>query len=128
MSNAVALSGWVNTGDVEKGPRIAAGNCLAAGLELRELLQLDEPDRREHVAEVHLEAGLEHVVAVAAAFGVSIPGVVSHAVQGQATQPLGRLRLIQRHHPSLPGGQVLRRVEAEARGVTDAADHPFTEA
>ena len=79
---------------------------------LGQLVELDERDRREHVGEIGLVAGDGDVVerAVAAAHQTEVPDRVGDLVR------------VRRDEPALAGGDVLRRVEAEARRFREPAE------
>ena len=86
--------------------------ALARGGVLRELVELHERDRSEHVGEVGLVAGDGDVVerAVAAAHQAQVPDRVRDLVR------------VRRDEPALAGGDVLRRVEAEAGRLGEPAE------
>ena len=77
-----------------------------------ELVELDERDRGEHVAQVRLVAGDGDVVERA----------VAAAHQAQLADRVGERRRVRRDQAALAGGDVLRRVEREAGRVGDRAD------
>ena len=85
--------------------------ALPRGGVLRQLVELDERDRREHVGEVGLVAGNGDVVARA----------VAAAHQAQVADRVGDLVGVRGDEPALAGGDVLRRVEAEARRLRQPA-------
>src|SRR5207253_11431956 len=67
--------------------------------------------------QVVLEARFGDLIVPVAAFGVSVPGVAIHPVQGEHAHP-GRQGLARgRYHSAFPGGHVLRGVKAKGNGV-----------
>ena len=77
-----------------------------------DLVQLDERDRREDVAEIRLVAGHGDVVERA----------VPAPHDAQVVERLGEVVAVRGDQPAFAGGDVLRRVEREARQVGDRAD------
>ena len=74
-------------------------------------VELDEGDRGEHVREVRLEAW-RHLVVV---------GSVATAGQAHVPDRVGDVVAVRRDQPALAGGDVLRRIERQARRVGDPA-------
>ena len=77
-------------------------------------------DRGLQVGHVGLEAGLDDVVAPAAAGQVAAPGVRRHAVQPGPAQPVGTVGVVGGDHAALADREVLGGVEAEADGASRA--------
>ena len=104
----------------ERRDAVEVGEALVVERELAradrrvvlELVELDERDRREDVGEVGLEAPGHLVVARA----------VAPSGEPHAPDPLGDVARGRRDQPSLTRGDVLRRVEREARRVREAAE------
>ena len=76
------------------------------------LVELHERDRREHVGEVRLVTRDRDVVARA----------VASAHQAQVAHCVGDIGAVGRDQAALPGRDVFRRVQGEARRVADRAD------
>ncbi len=95
---------------------VDAGVSRAQGMQALDFFELAQADGGLHVAEVVLEAGLEHLVIPAPLFGVAIPGVLGDAVQAEHAHALGQGGVVGGDHAAFAGGDVLGGVEAEGRG------------
>ncbi len=107
----VALVARERLDAVELGDRLVVGRELAPPdlAVLLQLVELDERDRGQHVGEVRLVAGDDDVVERA----------VPAAHEPQVLDRLGDPRVVRRDQAPLARGEVLRRVEGEARDVGD---------
>src|SRR5438876_6620770 len=104
-----------------EGLVVEADNLAAALLEPLELPELPQAECGLDVRHVVLEAGLQDVVAPAAALVVAPPSVAAHPVQAHDPPARQEVPGAGEHSP-LTGREVLRRVEAESRQIRASTD------
>ena len=92
-------------------------------LELGELAELPQPERRLYVGHIVLEAREHDLVIPRPAPIVAAPPVAGHAVQAHRPRALEECR-IAGEHPALGSRHVLGRIEAEGGRVATRSDRP----
>ena len=98
----------------EPGP-VALHDGPTPGLELAEAGELRTGQGGEHVGEVGLDAGGDHVVAGGAVGPVAGPGVLREPVEAVGAGEVGQVVVVGGQRPAFARGEVLGGVEAEAR-------------
>jgi hypothetical protein len=86
--------------------------------------QLVDADGSLQIHHVVLEAGLHDPVVLVAFVAEPLPGVLTHAVQGQNLDASGVLLVAGENHASLASYHALRNVEAKAAKLTEPTSFP----
>src|SRR4051794_32004120 len=80
------------------------------------------PERGLQIRHVVLVSWLRDFVVPRASARISLPGILAHAVKGQAAQPLGESGAVRCDHAAFPCRDVFRYIEAEYRNLAERAD------
>ena len=80
--------------------------------------------RRLQIHHVVLESCLDDEVMFVAFIAKTFPRVLAHSVQGKHLDPREILFATGKHHAAFAGGDVLRRIEAEAAKVPEGPGRP----
>ena len=103
---------------------IALHHARPAIVEFVQPLQLAAAQRGGQVRQVVLEPELRDVVAPGAASRVAVPAVLGDAVHREHSDAFAQGLVVGGQRAAFAGRHVLRRIEAESRGVAHAANAP----